>query len=231
MAKFKNLRQLISVQGNGKIITKEFTVSSFLRLHLSISKEIEIHQSNEEKVVIEVDKNLADHIEITNFGKTLYINTETGIFKKPIYTVCKVKVYYRQLTVLNLANEKSDLDCKQLLDLPNDVEIYIQSIGNTHLRINAPNIKIKTQCVGDVTLEGKCHTLDIKHESEGNLFSKDLIADEVVLKNRGAGDINVFAKDTISIRHMGAGNIFYYGSAVLKDVKHYGDGLVQHKEG
>ena len=68
MAKFKNLRQLISVQGNGKIITKEFTVSSFLRLHLSISKEIEIHQSNEEKVVIEVDKNLADHIEITNFG-------------------------------------------------------------------------------------------------------------------------------------------------------------------
>lgn len=87
MAKFKNLRQLISVQGNGKIITKEFTVSSFLRLHLSISKEIEIHQSNEEKVVIEVDKNLADHIEITNFGKTLYINTETGILKANIHGV------------------------------------------------------------------------------------------------------------------------------------------------
>ena len=230
MKAFKKLRQMISVQGNGNIVSKEVMVSSFLQLHLCVHHEIEIHQSDEEKVVIEADENLQDYIDITNSGRTLYVTTDTGILKKPVFTICKVKVYYRQLHVLHIANEQADFDCKQELHFANDVEIKIQSIGNTHLRIHAPAIKVSSQCEGDVTLEGTCHLLDIKHESEGNLNARELIADEVVMKHRGSGDVQLFANDFITIKHQGEGNIFYFGSAVLKEVTQHGDGIIQHKE-
>ena len=230
MKKFKKLRQMVSIQGNGKIITKEIMVSSFLQLHLCLSHEIEIHHSNEEKVVIEMDENLQDYIDVSNSGRTLYVTTDTGLFKKSLFTRCKVKVYYRQLNVINITNENADFDCRELLDFPNDIAINIQSIGNTKLRINAPGIKLISQCEGDITLEGKCHFIDIKHESEGSLNAKGLIADEVVMKHRGAGEINLFANNSITIRHSGEGNIFYYGAAILKDVIHHGGGIIQHKE-
>lgn len=221
---------MVSIQGNGNIIAKEITVSSFLQLHLSISHEIEIHHSNEEKVIIEMDENLQDYIDVSNSGRTLYISTDTGIFKKAIFTTCKVKVYFRQLNVINIANENADFDCKELLNFPNDIEINIQSVGNTKLRINAPGIKFISKCVGDVILEGKCHFIDIKHSGVGNLNTKELIADEVIIKSKGVGEINLFANNSITISHSGVGNIFYYGPAILKDLKHNWTGLIQHKE-
>ncbi|MES2284065.1 MAG: DUF2807 domain-containing protein [Bacteroidota bacterium] len=221
---------MVSIQGNGNIITKEIIVSSFLQLHLSISHEIEIHHSNEEKVVIEMDENLQDYIDVSNSGRTLYVTTDTGIFKKSLFTKCKVKVYYRQLNVINIANENADFDCKELLNFPNDIEINIQSVGNTKLRINAPGIKFINKCIGNVIFEGKCHFIDIKHDGIGTLNTKELIADEVVMKHRGVGEINSFANDSITISHSGVGNIFYYGSAILKDIKQHGAGIIQHKE-
>src|SRR4030095_1457382 len=228
--KFKNVRQMISVQGNGNIVTKEIMVSSFLRLHLCINKEIEIHHSNEEKVVIEVDENLQDYIDVSNSGRTLYVTTDTGIFKKAVFTTCKVKVYYRQLNVINITSETADFDCKEVLNFPNDIEINIQSVGNTKLRVNAPGIKFISKCVGDVVLEGKCNFIDIKCDNVGNLNTKELIADEVVIKNKGVGEINLFANDSITISHSGVGNIFYYGPAILKDVKRNWSGTIQHKD-
>jgi hypothetical protein len=226
----KKLRQMVSVQGNGTIISKEFTVSSFLQLHLSVNHEVEIHHSNEEKVVIELDENLLDFIDVSNSGRTLYVTTDTGLIKKALFTTCKVKIYYRQLNVLNITTEGANFDCKQLLDFPNDIELNIQSVGNTSLRINAPGIKLSSKCVGDVTLEGKCHSLDIKNNSVGNLTTKALMADDVVIKNKGVGELNVFANTSITIANNGVGNIFYYGPAILKDLKHNWSGLVQHKD-
>lgn len=230
MNAFKKLQQMVSVQGNGKIISREFPVSSFLQLHLSIRHEIELHHSGEEKVVIDMDENLQDYVDVSNSGRTLYVSTDTGMIKKAMFTTCKVKVYYRQLQVLNISNEGADFDCQQLLDIPNDLEVNIQSVGNTRLRLNAAGIRLISKCVGDVTLEGKCHRLDIKTNSVGNLNTKALAAAEVLIKNKSVGEVHVFASESISIQHNGVGNVFYYGDAVLKDVKQNGAGLVQHKE-
>jgi hypothetical protein len=226
----KKLRHLVNVQGNGTIISKEFAVSSFVQLHLSIRHDIELYHSNEEKVVIEMDENLQEFVDVSNSGSTLYVSTDTGILKKALFTTCKVKVYYRQLHVIHITTEGANFDCKQLLDLPNDLEVNIQSVGNTTLRLNAPGIKLISKCVGDVTVEGKCNLFEVKNNSVGNLNTKDLIAGEVIIKNKGVGEVLVYAADAITINHGGVGNLFYYGSATLKELKHNGGGLVQHKE-
>src|SRR5580765_9102734 len=104
MVNFKKLRQMIEVKGNGNIVSREIKVSSFIRLHLSAKGLIELHQSEQEKVVVETDSNLQEYFDIINSGRTLYVTTESK-FRSPGFTSCKIKIFFRQLNVLSIRIE------------------------------------------------------------------------------------------------------------------------------
>ncbi|SDP21291.1 Putative auto-transporter adhesin, head GIN domain [Mucilaginibacter sp. OK268] len=224
---FKKLRQMIEIKGNGNIVSKEIPVSSFIRLHLAAKGLIELIPSDEEKVVIETDENLLDYFEAINSGRTLYISSEAK-FRKPSFTQCKIKVYLRQIDTLYIRCDGGDVNCSKAITLDNPLEIKIQSVGNTNLNIFAPAIKVLSQCSGNVTLKGKCGTLTIKNQSEGNLFALEMIADELSIRNMAEGNVELYADRAISIAHWGQGDVHYAGNAVLTDVKQYGDGIIKH---
>jgi hypothetical protein len=227
MVNFKKLRQMIEVKGNGNIVSKEIKVSSFIRLHLSGKGLIEIYQSDDEKVIVETDENLQEYFEIVNSGRTLYISTEAK-FRTPVYTKCKIKVFLRQIDVLYIRNENADVICPNEISLLNPIEIKVQSVGNTELNIKAPAIKILCQSVGNVLIKGICESIDIKNQSEGDFDSTQLIADELSIINRAEGNVELFANNSIKINHYGEGYVHYTGDAVLKDVKQYGEGEINH---
>lgn len=72
--------------------------------------------------------------------------------------------------------------------------------------------------------------MEIKNQSQGDFMAKELIADELVIKNMAQGNVELFANKSITISHYGQGYIHFFGSAVVKDVKQYGEGLIQHQE-
>ncbi|MHA4807062.1 GIN domain-containing protein [Flavitalea flava] len=218
---------MIEVKGDGNIVSKVFPVSSFLRLHLSGKGLIELHQSEEEKVIVETDANLLEYFEIVNSGRTLYVTTE-GKFKKPVCTSCKIQVFLRQIDVLYVRNDGADVVCPSPVSLASPIEIKIQSIGNTELDLIAPAIKILCASVGNVLIKGKCSFITIKNQSEGNFNSIDLEADDLSILNRAEGNVDLYAAKNISISHYGEGYIHYSGDAVLNDVKQYGDGEIKY---
>ncbi|MBP6731388.1 MAG: DUF2807 domain-containing protein [Chitinophagales bacterium] len=226
MVNFKKLKQLITIQGSGNIISKEFEISSFMRLHIGVQGNAELIQSDDEKVVVECDDNLLDTFEVVNSGSTLYILSDTKI-RTPAYTHCLVKVYYRQMdTLVNSCN--GNLNITQPLTLTTPLELKLQANGNTTLQLNVPALKLKNQSNGNVTLSGKCGDLDIKNQANGNLNCRDLMADVVSLKNLANGNVDVRSQQNISIYHLGNGYVHYYGKGILKDVKQLGVGAVKH---
>ncbi|MFA5814183.1 MAG: DUF2807 domain-containing protein [Bacteroidales bacterium] len=229
MVNFKQLRQIIEVKGNGNVVTREIRVSSFIRLHVSGKGLIELYQSDEEKVIVETDENFQDFFSVQNSGRTLYVSAETKL-KKPVYTVCKIKIYLRQIDVLYVRNENANLICGNQIALSHPVEIKVQSVGNTELDINAPAIKILCQTEGNVLLKGKCESLTVKNQSQGDFNAKDLIADWVSIKNMAQGNVQLFANREIRIKHYGQGFIHYSGKAIVKDVRQYGDGEIKHMD-
>lgn len=220
---------MIQVQGNGNIVSIEKQVSSFLRLHIDGKGVTELIQSNEEKVVIEIDENLQDYFQAVNSGKTLYVSAEMK-FRKPVFTKCHIKVYLRQLDSLVIRCNGGDVICPEPINLTVPLEIKLQTVGNTSLNINVPAIKILNQGEGNVEIKGKCGNMEIKNMGEGHISAKELIADDLALKNMGEGDIEVYASKNISISNFGEGNISYYGDAVLKSVKQFGEGIVKHMD-
>lgn len=227
MVNFKPLRQFIEVKGNGNIVTREISVSSFIRLHIAGKGQIELYQSDEEKVIVETDENFQEFFSALNSGRTLYVSAETKL-KTPVFTVCKIKIYLRQIDVLYIRSENANLVCGNQIALSNPVEIKVQSTGNTELDINAPAIKILCQSRGNVLLKGKCESLTVKNQIQGDFNAKDLIADRVSVNNMAHGNVQLFADREISIKHFGEGYVHYSGKAIVKDVRQYGSGEIKH---
>jgi hypothetical protein len=228
MVNFKKLRQMIETKGNGKIITKEISVSSFLRLHLSINGNVELIQSDEEKVVIEADENLQDYFEVVNSGKTLYVTGGNKLWI-PVFTKLSVKVYCRQMNMLYNALHGNVFSNNQLIG--NDsFELKVHAQGDTKLNIKAPSVKVNAACHGNIELKGECHELTIKNASQGDIDCKEMIADITSLSNASQGDIKLYSKEEISIKHAGQGDVFYYGEGKLKNIVHHGQGDVKHRK-
>lgn len=218
---------MIDVKGNEKIITKEFPVSSFIRLHVAVTGTTELIQSDEEKVIVEADENLMEFIEAGNAGRSLYVSTENKL-RKPLFTKCHIKIYLRQVDVLYVRSNHGDVICPNTITLASPLDVRVQSVGNTSLVFDVPAIKIIHQGTGNIALKGKTVKMEMKNQGVGSISAKEMIADEVTFKNMGTGDVELFAEKEITISNYGTGTILYSGNGVLKDVKQYGAGQVKH---
>lgn len=228
MVNFKRLRQMIETKGNGNITTREISVSSFLRLHLSINGNVELIQSDEEKVVIETDENLQSYFEVVNSGKTLYV-TGGNKFWIPVFTQLSIKVYCRQMNMLYNALQGNVFSSNQLI-CNDSFELKIHAQGDTKLNIKASTIKVNAACQGNIELKGECHELTIKNASQGDIDCKEMIADITSLSNASQGSVKLYSKEEVRIKHAGQGDVHYYGEGKLKNILHHGDGEVKHKK-
>jgi hypothetical protein len=229
MVNFKKLRKMIEVKGNGHVITKEFQVSSFVRLHISTKGSTKLFLSDEEKVIVHTDEDLMDYFDVTNSGRTLYVSSEAK-FRKPHFTECTIEIYLRQIDKLYVRCDEGDVSCGNLIKLNNPIDVTVQSVGNTGLNLDAPSIKVLCQSEGNLTLRGRCDHIEIKNQSQGNLSAREMMAGDLKIKNMAEGNIELCADKTISISHYGEGSVLYWGKAALLDVKQYGDGIIKHME-
>lgn len=221
---------MIEVKGSGNIISAEKSVSSFVRLHVSVSGLVELIQADEEKIVVDADENLQEYIEVANSGRTLYVTTN-GKWRVPDFNKLHVKIYYRQLYNIYYASENGTLISGNILKASEPIEIKIHSDkSSTKLNVNAPAVKLVTACVGDVEIQGECNLFEVSAKSEGNLYARQMMAKSVVLKNYSQGDLELHADETMTISNYGQGNISYWGNGQLKDIKQYGDGTVKHQK-
>jgi len=219
---------MIEVKGDGNIISANRNISSFIRLHISISGNVELIQADEEKVIVEGDANLQEYIEVTNSGRTVYITGE-GKWRKAGFSSLTVKVYYRQLYSIYNASSNGQMICTNTLKSSEPVEVKIYSEKSfSKLNINAPAVSLRTACIGDVELDGACNSLEVNAKSEGNLFAFGMQAKTVALKNYSVGNLEVNADEWVTISNYGEGNISYRGTGKLKDIKQYGSGEIKH---
>ncbi len=67
-------KERTTLEGNGKLVTREVSVSSFEALKASGVYELKLSQGNKESVKIEADENLQELFEVKNEGAKLVID-------------------------------------------------------------------------------------------------------------------------------------------------------------
>src|SRR5690349_17168529 len=91
-----------TIEGNGKTVTRDVTVSSFDILKAKGVYELKIAQGDKESVKIEADENLQQYFEVKNEGSQLTINM--NLDGKSLKTEKSLKVYvtFKKLKEMDL---------------------------------------------------------------------------------------------------------------------------------
>ncbi|MTK52548.1 DUF2807 domain-containing protein [Paludibacter sp.] len=205
MVTFKKLRRIFNEKGSGNVVSKTIAVSPFLQLHLCTQCNVEIVQSDEEKVVIEMDDNLIDGVRVDNSIKTLFV-TQDLRQKIPLFTYGKITIYCHALEALYVT---SHADIKTVKPLESKYAMVIKTVshGDVFVELKAPSVKVMSTNHGDFTLKCETNDLVINNASKGDL-NLDLKGAAVEINHKGRGDMVLTGScDSLSICNEGHGDI------------------------
>ena len=93
-----------TIEGNGKSVTRDVTVSSFSALEASGVYELKLSQGSKESVKIEADENLQDLFQVHNEGSKLVIDMKKLEHKNlNIHDKIRIYVTFKNLKSMELS--------------------------------------------------------------------------------------------------------------------------------
>jgi hypothetical protein len=201
-----------SVEGNGKVVTKERKVDSFTGIKVSSGIDVYLKQGNNESVSVEADENLHEYILTEVRGGVLNVYSEHNIReaeRKRVYVTMKEISSIKTTSAGDVIGE-TPLNCDRL-------ELSASSAGDIKLEVNAKNINIDISSSGDITVSGETDMLRADLSSAGDLNAYELKAREADVSVSSAGDADVYVTERITARASSAGDINYKGDPKYVD--------------
>jgi len=201
-----------TIEGNGKIVTREVPVTSFDALQASGVYELKLSQDNKESVKIEADENLMEYFNVRNDGNKLVIDMDK-LKNKNLKTKGKMKVYvsFKKLKELNLSTV-GNVGCEQQLTF-DDLDMTNKSVGNVDLKLSVNKLDLNNTSVGNIKLSGKGQDAVIKNSGVGSLQAGSFIVQTMNIDNSGVGAAEVYADKNLKVKDSFLGKVRNRGSA------------------
>jgi hypothetical protein len=204
-----------TIEGNGKLITRDVAVKSFNELKANGIYELKLTQGDKEAVRIEADENLQEYFTVTNEGSKLIINTEK-LKDKNLKGKVKMKVFisFKNLKNLEIATVGSVQSENQLAF--DDLDFKNKSVGNVNLNLTANKFNMENKSVGNVELSGKAEDATVKNNGVGSLDASDFIVQTMDIENSGVGNAAVNAQKTLKVKDSFLGKVSNKGAATAR---------------
>ena len=204
-----------TIEGNGKSVSRDVTVSAFDALQASGIYELKLSQGDKEGVTITADENLQEYFTVKNEGSKLVIDM-SRMKNKNLKNkgTLKVHVTFKKLRELdlrmvgNVASEKSlSFDA---------LELKNQSVGNVDLQLSARKLELDNESVGNVKLSGQAREAVVRNEGVGNLKAGNFVVQEMDIENSGVGNAEVHAEKTLKVKDCFMGKVSNKGAAPMR---------------
>jgi len=201
-----------TIEGNGKITTRDVTVSSFDALKASGIYELKLSQGNKESVRVEADENLQEYISVRNDGNRLVIDMDK-MKNKDFKSNSKLKVYvtFKNLKELDLGMV-GNVESEEQLSFDN-LNLKTGSVGNVDLKLTASTLDLRNAGVGNLTLSGKAQNAVVKNTGVGKLQAGKLLVQTMNIENTGVGSAEVNAEKDLKVKDSFLGKVSNKGKA------------------
>lgn len=204
-----------TLEGNGKIVTRDIPVKSFSELKASGVYELRLSQGSTESVQIEADENLQDLFEVKNEGSKLVISTKK-MENKNLKLKTKLRVYVTFKTLKEMEIQTvGNVNSEENLTFT-DLKLSTHSVGNVNLKLTANKIDIDNQGVGNVTLTGKAQDAVVKSNGVGSFQGGDFEVQTMDINNNGVGNAEVNATRSLKVSDSFLGKVKNKGAAEAK---------------
>jgi hypothetical protein len=204
-----------TIEGNGKVVTRDITISGFDALKASGVYELRLSQGNKESVKIEADENLQQYFTVRNEGNKLVIDMEK-MKNKNLHQKNKMKVYvtFKSLKELELNTVGNVLSDEQLSF--NDLNLDTKNVGNVDLKFTAKKLDLDNKSVGNVKISGKATEAVVKNKGVGSLDAGNFIVQTMNIENDGVGGAEVHAEKGLTVKDSFLGKVKNKGSATIR---------------
>jgi len=202
-----------TIEGNGKTVTREVSVSSFDALTASGVYELKLKQGSKESVQIEADENLQDLFQVRNEGSRLVIDMKKMEKNTNLKSKNKMRVYvtFKKLKEIDLATV-GNVSSESRLSF-DDLEMTTRSVGQINLDLTANKLNLENRSVGNVTLQGKAQDAVVRNTGVGALEAGDFVVQTMNIQNSGVGSAEVNAARNLEVTDNQLGKVRNKGAA------------------
>jgi hypothetical protein len=207
-----------TIEGNGKLTTREVNVSPFDALKASGVYELRLSQGNKESVKIEADENLQEYFNVRNDGSKLVIDMEK-LNSKNFKSKNKMKVYitFKNLKELELKTVGNVASDEQLSF--DDLDLNTKNVGNVDLNLTAKKLNLDSKSVGNVKLSGKATEAVVKNKGVGSFEAGNFVVQSMNIENDGIGSAEVNAEKDLKVKDSMMGKVKNKGGATIRKMK------------
>lgn len=212
------------VRGNGDVSKEVRKVSSFKGIKVSTGINVYLFQGDEEKIVVEADKNLQECIitEVDDHVLKCYIDCSvTRSTKMNVY------VNFKQLNLIK-ASSGSDVYGETVIEA-DELEIDVSSGADVKVEVNAGYLDCDVSSGADAVIKGKANEFKGDASSGADVKAQDLIVKNCKASASSAGDIRITVTEKIEASASSGGDVIYYGNPSIERTNESSGGDVHRR--
>ena len=199
------------VQGNGNMIERSYSLEKINSLRL-VGVEVELVSSDREELVLSVDENLAYIAQVNVHGEELEVSLKKDSLYNPTNGV-KLKIYCRNLDSIQLIFSKLS---GTIID--SNLVLEMQGSSDADLIFEGSRIDVSGVNSCDVTIGGKCDTLNVSLTNSSDINSRKLKAKVCNIKAVNSSDATIYGDVELNATLVNSSDLTYYGEAKLNKI-------------
>jgi hypothetical protein len=227
------LEDILSIRGNGIIVTERRRSRMFSRLENSTSIDVVYKKADSTSITITADENLIDYIITENYDNTLEIrtrhsNTNLDFRDRPLITITSPELEEAVISGSGtfIADEMSGNTI--IIKMSGSGDISADKVVGTDLTVmlsGSGHISIKDcQCEssdlflsgsGSINIKGAAEDNKLKITGSGEVFAEDLLMGSASVIITGSGSAFTNIEHALTGIITGSGNIYVRGNPTI----------------
>ena len=176
-----------TIQGSGDMVTHTIQVDGFTGIDIGGAYELTFQQSPNFSVVLEIQENLIEYLETS---------VQNGVFR-----------------LGSSANFRTTGENTPHLIISAPYLDYVSLAGavNGNMNLQVDSLEINLAGASNLLLSGSANALNIHSAGASNISAFEMTATNATINVAGAGNVDIYATDTLHVSIAGIGQVVYDG--------------------
>lgn len=201
------------IYGNGNIRIESRSAGSFNNVDVSGSIDVYAKQDSVSGIKVEADENLMEYIQVIEDGNIVRIRTERGF---NLHGTKRIKVYVSSPDFKSFrASGACNIYSENKINSTDILAFDLSGSSDVKMELNSPKVDADLSGACKIELQGETKDFKVDGSGSTDIYSLNLLAENVDIGISGSGDAEVFASRKLDVDVSGSGTIKYKGSATV----------------
>jgi len=191
-------------------------LDDFSKLSVSTSIKMELIQSNENKMEIEITRGERSELKIEEKNNSLKVYIKGKNSWGGSKTKANIKLYFKQLDDISVA-ASARVTTDDVIK-SDDFDADVSSSGRLSISLEANSLDSDISSSGTLKINGEVNSVDVSATSSGSFQGADLKTKIADLDASSSGSIKIWVTESIEASTSSSGKIKYKGSPTKKDI-------------